>query len=173
MQIPKIPKAMVHTVIDNTREALLPNTDAMKKMEMLYSQMDPILEFISPYFPCEEKCSHCCKWGIDVTMIEVEYIQQKTDHSIKEHIGITRDNEECFFLLNDSCSIYKYRPLICRTYHSQSASSLCRQQNRKLDEYGTLRSGFGNDIFKQIFIYIQHLNATLFKNETGDIRMFF
>lgn len=40
---------------------------------------------------------------------------------------ITIDRIPCAFLINDKCSIYKGRPLVCRTHSANDSTDLCAQ----------------------------------------------
>lgn len=73
---------------------------------------------------CKKGCSECCEKGdYPLTDIELEYLMQgymklppaikiKVQNNIK---GMVKGGA-CPFLINKECSVYKYRPIICRVH---------------------------------------------------------
>ncbi|MBR1942131.1 YkgJ family cysteine cluster protein [bacterium] len=89
----------------------------------------------APYLCCKDGCSHCCKKGqYPMSDIEVKYIMIKfasldtekrneiltNIQNVLEERKICNSAEkffyQCPFLLNDSCSVYENRAIICRTH---------------------------------------------------------
>jgi Fe-S-cluster containining protein len=86
------------------------------------------------YLHCKKGCSYCCKNGqYPISQIEFEYLligYNALSNDMKEIIKTEiskvkrkrQDNPDkdftyaCPFLLNNECSIYEYRPIICRTH---------------------------------------------------------
>jgi len=71
---------------------------------------------------CKKGCSKCCQTDISVFEIEADRIRQWfNSQSIEEKIKlkslwcIPSVKVNCSFLVNDNCTIYEARPLICRT----------------------------------------------------------
>lgn len=79
------------------------------------------------YLSCEKGCSLCCK-TVDMPFSELEFEYLKTGfYSLDsetqkivlnniEKIAETSDKAACPFLIDNECSVYKYRGLICRTF---------------------------------------------------------
>ena len=73
---------------------------------------------------CERGCSACCEKGdYPVSDIELEYLikgYSELENDIKIQIQNNIKNIEkggqCPFLLHKECSVYKYRPIICRVH---------------------------------------------------------
>lgn len=66
---------------------------------------------------CKAGCNNCCE---SITVFEVEFdaIQEQiTKHKINlpKPLFLQRFTKRCRFLVNNRCSIYEYRPIICRT----------------------------------------------------------
>lgn len=70
---------------------------------------------------CKKGCSRCCMVDLSVFQVEADNItnwfshlssseQEKRRAQWKDEPG-----EACSFLVNDACTIYEARPLICRT----------------------------------------------------------
>lgn len=77
---------------------------------------------------CASGCSSCCQ-AFKILPIEHEYIQEKIkdlDFEINENIK----KGECKYLVDNKCSIYDHRPIICRTH----GFPLVRL-NEELEEY--------------------------------------
>jgi hypothetical protein len=92
----------------------------LKRLELFYSEMDVIYAAIHNFTICKKGCSHCCYYEIAISDLEVEYIKSKVKtNKIKQN----KTNNSCPFLKNGICSIYKYRPFLCRRHLSINDSS--------------------------------------------------
>jgi uncharacterized protein len=71
---------------------------------------------------CNKKCSNCCILN-SVCLLEAYSIvrTQKKTHKPKT-------NKTCVFLKNDLCSIYKARPIICRTHGLPITSTFIKKR---------------------------------------------
>ena len=100
-----------------------------KYLSVINSDLEKIFDYQKEYIQCKKGCSLCCKKGnYPVSELEIKYLMlgyEKLDKEKKseiknriEKIKETGDFEsyECPFLFNDSCSVYMYRPLVCRTF---------------------------------------------------------
>lgn len=76
------------------------------------------------YINCKVGCSDCCEKGdYPISELELNYIMQgyialnnETKRSIQENIKNIKKGGACPFLVNKKCSIYTYRPIICRIH---------------------------------------------------------
>jgi Fe-S-cluster containining protein len=84
-------------------------TKLIKNLEVLCSS---ISKSYSKYMNCGNKCTGCCIDGLTLLPVEAEYIEQKLRN---KKIILNRQKGKCVFLEDDSCQIYKYRPIVCRT----------------------------------------------------------
>ena len=99
-----------------------------KFLSVVDSDIHKIFEFHKEYIHCNKGCSYCCRKGdYPISKIEYEYLMEGFETlddnlktQIKENINRTKqENSEsyvCPFLINDSCSLYSHRPLVCRTF---------------------------------------------------------
>ena len=73
---------------------------------------------------CKKGCSLCCEKGdYPLSDIELEYLMQgfislESEQKIivQNNIKNMKKGDKCPFLINNLCSVYHYRPIICRTY---------------------------------------------------------
>lgn len=90
---------------------------SLEKLERLYSFMDDLYAFISRFIPCRKGCNHCCHIAVSISSLEAEYIgstlgiRQTPNLDRKDFFGTP-----CPFLKEGVCSIYKYRPFVCRRH---------------------------------------------------------
>lgn len=143
-------------------------------MTIAYNGIDTINNFSGPSFPCKKGCSACCSYDVLITSFEAEYIMLKTSRPINRNNNYSQNNNTtCPFLKDNLCSIYNYRPMICRMYHTLDSPEKCDKQHRGLiNMYGVKEAGYGNIIFKSIAEWI-HATNTNSKGQYKDIRNFF
>ena len=76
------------------------------------------------FIHCKAGCSHCCEKGdYPISDIELEYLMQGFINLESEKKIIVQENfrnmkkgGKCPFLIDKLCSVYQYRPIICRTH---------------------------------------------------------
>jgi len=83
---------------------------------------DKVNQKYSSQMKCKEGCSKCCLTDISIFEVEAQRIRDwfnllSLDQQIhlKEMWSTPVTSGACHFLINDSCSIYEARPVICRT----------------------------------------------------------
>jgi len=88
------------------------------KFSLLRNNVDKICNKLHlihhEYTSCKKGCDECC---MNFNLLPVEF------HSIMESlkgkeitIQLSDDHDSCPFLIDHSCQIYEYRPLICRSH---------------------------------------------------------
>ena len=85
---------------------------------------------------CRKGCSLCCEAGdYPLSQIELEYIMQgfvklqdETKIKIQNNIKNIKRGGACPFLIDKLCSIYPYRPIICRVH---GLAYLCKDETVK------------------------------------------
>lgn len=103
-------------------------------LHLITQKLNKYFESQKPYIFCKEGCSKCCRHGeypcselefaflqIGFSRLEPELKKIITDRVLKlkqekQNFKEGVFNYECPFLINDRCSVYNYRPLICRTF---------------------------------------------------------
>lgn len=105
---------------------------------------------------CKKGCAHCCKWPVEVSKAEAEYIfylsresnivideayvrEQAKLKDVPDYAGSRFKN--CVFLDKDNtCKIYDLRPITCRKYMVTNKSKFCdseRYPNRNVIRVNT------------------------------------
>lgn len=89
---------------------------------------------------CKKGCSYCCSINVDVPEVEASYIAENIGMSTKNsHIFSVPDKQYfgtlCPFLdqNNHICSIYEFRPSVCRSYFVFDDPELCKQEIGQLE----------------------------------------
>lgn len=128
---------------------------AIKKLEMLYAEMDVVYGALSNIVICKRGCSHCCKYSVNLSELEVEFIKKKGKINKKKLIAGT---DNCPFLKDNKCSIYAYRPYMCRAYVSVTDSpDWCKTDVAFSYEFDLLR--FSE--FDKAYLYITGINPDI------------
>ena len=117
--INQMPRSLARREEDMFKKLSLSGESYFKKLEQLYIFLDDIFSFFGKFTPCRKGCSYCCYIEISISSIEAEYIENKL--RIKQAPNLDRKEffgTPCPFLNNNACSIYKYRPFVCRRHHA-------------------------------------------------------
>lgn len=101
-------------------------------MHVQENHLDKFFEAQKDFIHCKEGCAECCKKGeypiseLEMAYLMIEFhnldrdtqklIKNKTKEIIKERQETGNRFYECPFLINNRCSVYKNRPLICRSH---------------------------------------------------------
>lgn len=178
MELPNIPSKLVAEIINNLVVLQNPNINNFAKLEAVYKESDKINDFLKPYFSCNRGCCFCCKYDVLITKFEAMYISLKTGINLRNNSFSFYNNTYCPFLKNNVCSIYNFRPLICRSYHVYGNPNDCEidyknHQSKIQIQYGTAGSGYGNAIYKEFGRFIESKNNSMFHGEKLDIRNYF
>lgn len=100
----------------------------IKFLKIVDEDLKKIFDYQKEYLCCKEGCAHCCKRGdFPLTELEFKYLMSgynKLDSNLKNLIqenisslkNADRDNYICPFLINEKCSVYAYRPIVCRAF---------------------------------------------------------
>lgn len=94
-------------------------TSPIEQLVLLYNLMDDLYSFFSQYTPCHKGCCYCCHIEVSISSLEGEYIERKTgiERALSYEVGKTFGTP-CPFLDKDACSIYDYRPFVCRRHNA-------------------------------------------------------
>ncbi len=108
----------------------------MQKYEQFLKDFDVVLNILfenqKQYINCKKGCSICCGNG-DYPMSQIEFwyltkgfinlapeLKSQVQQNVKKLIQETQTSDKfehrCPFLINCECCVYKFRPIICRTF---------------------------------------------------------
>lgn len=105
----------------------------------LNSKLDKYFDEQREFISCKAGCALCCKTSYyAASEVEYAYVRIGLNNLSEEHQKIVRDKAiqslkdrntflksnpdtlkfsyECPFLINETCSIYEYRPMLCRSH---------------------------------------------------------
>lgn len=96
-------------------------------LDIIMPVIDRKFEHQKEYLACAKGCAKCCKTAsMPFSKVEFDYLTEGFNTLDNDTKKIVLDNmktlidkegdEACPFLINDVCSVYKYRGLICRTF---------------------------------------------------------
>lgn len=99
--------------------------NALNKLKVLYEEMDQIYAHVGKFTACKKSCSSCCHIPISVSEIEIDYIEKTTRNrrNISTEPVTIDKNSPCPLLVNNCCSIYKFRPFVCRSHVALTETS--------------------------------------------------
>ena len=108
-----------------------------KYLNQLDKKLENYFDKLSTYIKCKKGCSDCCQKG-DYPLSEIEMqlilegylaLNNETKIKVQQNIKEIKKGETCPFLLNNECSIYSSRPIICRVH---GLAYLCKDNTVKL-----------------------------------------
>ena len=106
----------------------------IKYLDFLDKELTKFFESQKPYIKCKKGCARCCKNAVfPYSALEMSYITKgleqlepelldKVSANIKQVLNDKKDPNDrdfqydCPFLIDDTCSVYKYRGILCRTF---------------------------------------------------------
>lgn len=145
-------------------------TSNFRKLEIIYELQDSLSASISKYTPCKKGCSACCHYNVNVSALEVDYIEKMTGHQRSRKLAPSENflGKPCPFLIDNACSIYEFRPFACRRHHALTEDAYWCDTERCFEHSFPLISYSGLEgAFKQLVS--NHNPSTGFK----DIRQYF
>lgn len=94
------------------------NASAVSKTRELQELADHLLTAVAPFTPCRSGCSACCHYPVMVSEADVAIIESKTTarRLLSPLPKVDFMGTPCPFLRDGQCSIYAYRPLVCRMH---------------------------------------------------------
>ena len=102
--------------------------DYLLYIAYLTNKLDRFFKEQSPYIFCKKGCSKCCQNGeypfskaeFNFIMIGFSKLPQETQNKILKKVELIKKNKtktyECPFLINNECSVYDFRGIICRSF---------------------------------------------------------
>ena len=108
--------------------------DFLKELD---KKLDSYFKEHREFIFCRKGCSSCCEKGdYPLSQLELEYLMQGFLALDNERKKIVQNNFKdiktggaCPFLINKECSVYSFRPIVCRTH---GLAYLCKEGTVKL-----------------------------------------
>lgn len=100
------------------------NASVHSKLGRIYALVDEFSAHRAPYVACKQGCSDCCRMNVQISNLEAARIAAATGRRARTLARSVRHEdgkfagEACPFLVDGSCSIYAYRPYVCRNHAS-------------------------------------------------------
>lgn len=89
----------------------------LTKLKLIYSFTDEIYGYVYKVIICKKGCSYCCYIPVSISEIEIEHIENSTRLKRKKLPKFDiRQSVPCPLLKDNMCSIYEYRPFLCRRF---------------------------------------------------------
>lgn len=156
-------------------ELRLMNAKPMVKLARIRKSVETLFAYAEGRVACKVGCAYCCHQAVDISRLEAEYIGEKTGvNPAKLGVVVPRDPltfselTPCTFLKKGVCSIYEYRPLICRIHVSLDVDDYwCRFEN-----WHKAGGGVPKPTFHSIFNAYAELNQKS-GSVVADIRDYF
>ena len=158
-------------------ENLLNNDNASmyKKIARIHKFIDWIIEEkqVKKSAVCRPQCAHCCGVDVLVPVIEALYIAKmygKTvvnrEKRIRTGYNKSKTQQYCPFLDKEtaSCSIYEYRPIVCRSFFAFDNRKFCESMEPHL-----ITTDMSDGNIKQIALMVYDMGG----NKHADIREWF
>lgn len=113
-----------------------------RKVIMIADRMGAAL---APHAACRPGCSHCCHMNTMIYEHEAIRLAEVTGRKMTRLqfrpldevtvAGMQFDGKPCTFLVENQCSVYADRPLVCRTHHSLGDSGELCSSNPRVGTY--------------------------------------
>ncbi|ANO35471.1 hypothetical protein A6E01_19860 (plasmid) [Vibrio breoganii] len=118
-------KATKHAkaVFNMLRPGVILTDSTIKKM---YKDLDLFLLHtgLKKLSVCVRGCAQCCTVAVDVSYLEAMYIADSTGVELRLDKTVSKTGG-CPFLVDNCCSIYEYRPIACRMFHTIDHPKYC------------------------------------------------
>lgn len=105
-----------------------------KYLEFLEEKLGKFFKSQKPFIFCKAGCCHCCRHAqFPYSLLETQYLlqgavqlPQKIQDQINKNLAETLEKKkkfkgkkflyDCPFLINNACSVYDYRGVVCRAF---------------------------------------------------------
>lgn len=123
------------------------------KLLALYEFMAELYRPLAPLTPCKKGCASCCYYSVSVCDVEIDIIERGTGRNRIKKLPPTEafHGKPCPFLRKGECSIYDYRPFVCRRHLSLTKTPYwCHPDRANEAEFQQLRFSEAELVFKLI-----------------------
>jgi len=155
-------------------ELRMSNLSKRAKIMRIYAVADQLSEIREPHVACKKGCSHCCHMTVMLTSTEALRLGEAIGRAPARLPPEARARRAdafagiaCPFLVDEACSIYKNRPLSCRTHASfDQTNSNCHPDVMNTVQVQLMR-------FSGLEAALMEVSADRREVTIGDIRDFF
>lgn len=136
INVPTIPR-MSDKVVRLIRKYLASPKPQKKltRIRKIYELADKVINEIAKESVCRKGCSWCCAIPVEVTPLEIKYIEANTNlkhpHPLKSFTMPEETHNIGYCPLLDKktgfCSVYEFRPYNCRTFLAYDSPEYCKQ----------------------------------------------
>lgn len=159
-------------------------SDRFSKVKKIYKFIDNHNdELFKKDTVCAKGCANCCYMNVDVTEVEASYISESTKRPVNANINSSAyadiskySGVPCPFLdiSNSFCTIYDFRPSVCRMYHVFESTDKCKEGEGQ-KEVNISSSSLVKPLFIDYLAYRLSNNEILKSKHDGlrDIREWF
>lgn len=140
--ISAIPQLLIDREDGIVKRQRFQNASVVSKTRELHQLADELLGAIAPFTPCRRGCSACCHYPVMVSEADVGIIERNTSNRRLPSPLPKADfmGTPCTFLRDGNCSIYAYRPLVCRMHVAfTQTSQWCAPEVSRTQEMPLLR----------------------------------
>lgn len=93
-------------------------------LKLLDKKLDEYFKSHASLLCCKKRCSVCCERGdYPISELELKYLMQgflslenELKSQVQDNFKNIKKGGTCPFLINKECSIYPYRPIVCRVH---------------------------------------------------------
>ena len=127
-----------------------------KFLKDLDNRLEDYFKFHKELIFCQKGCSICCEKGdYPLSELELKYLMQGyvaldyfTKQQVQENFKQIVKGGACPFLIDNKCSIYPYRPIICRVH---GLAYLCDDNTVKLPYCANIGKNYSKNYKKGEF----------------------
>lgn len=123
------------------------------KLLALYDFMAELYRPLAPLTPCKKGCAYCCHYPVSISSVEIDIIERGTGRKRIKKLRPAEayHGQPCPFLVKGACSIYDYRPFVCRRHLSLTKTPYwCHPDRANEAEFQQLRFSEVELVFKLI-----------------------
>lgn len=110
-----------------------------KRVHWLQRAAQSLANIYGPLSACKARFAHCCHIPVKITQAEVVYLGQQTGRKPADVGALLAESEikayesPCPFLADNKCSVYEFRPAVCRSHLNLDRDDLLCQLLRGMD----------------------------------------
>ena len=114
-------------------EAAAASKTTPKRVHYLQRATQSLANIYGPLSACRSRCSHCCHIPVKITQAEAAYLGKKScrtpaaANALAVEPVIVGYESPCPFLVDSKCSVYEYRPAVCRSHLNMDRDNLLCQ----------------------------------------------